>query len=265
MPLLLPPSLEDGVSLLKGAPTMKENPMSRSLTLSIAAVGLLLSGAAIAQAVPPAGSPMRENARPEMTRAAVQERAAQMFARLDANTDGKIDAADRVARNAARNAARNTGQTTAQATDRTSARFARLDTNADGAISAEEFAAPGNPRRGRMGAGRAAADGEVRAEARAEARPEGQRGMRRMARQGDRRGAMGNARAVLGQADTDNDGTVSQGEFSAAMLARFDAADADANGIVSPEERRAARPEGRRGGQTDGRRNPMHGQRGSSG
>lgn len=231
--------------------------MTRTLTLSIVSVGLLLSGAAIAQAVPPAGSPLRdsvrENARPEMTRAAVQERATQMFARLDANTDGKIDTADR--------AARNTGQTTAQTTERTSARFARLDTNSDGAISAEEFAATGDPRRGRMGAGRAAADGE----ARAEGRPEGQRVMRRMARQGDMRGPMGNARALLGQADTDNDGTVSQGEFSAAMLARFDAADADSNGIVSPEERRAARPEGRREGRPEGRRNPMHGQRGSSG
>lgn len=53
-----------------------------------------------------------------------------------------------------------------------------------------------------------------------------------LAQEGPRGGRMG---------DTDNDGRVSQAEFTAAALARFDAVDANRDGTVSTEERQAAR------------------------
>src|SRR3546814_19928720 len=57
------------------------------------------------------------------TRAEVQSKAAEMFARLDANKDGKLDAADRAAKRAERQAKR----------------FARLDADGDGSISKAEW------------------------------------------------------------------------------------------------------------------------------
>ena len=197
--------------------------MTRTLTFSIATAALLLSGVAYAQttAQPAATAerPARE-ARPDMTRDTVQERATQMFARLDVNSDGKIDAADGAERSGERNAAR----------------FERTDTNGDGAISAEEFAAMGDMRRNRMGGRNDAAAGE---------QPAGREA--RSGRRGGGGGGMGHARALLGQADADGDSAVTRAEFSAAMIARFDAADANNDGTVSREERRAARPEARGG------------------
>ena len=43
------------------------------------------------------------------------------------------------------------------------------------------------------------------------------------------------------RADTDGNGSISQAEFQAAALARFDKADANGDGTVTSEERRAAR------------------------
>ena len=177
--------------------------MTKTLTISLAAGALLLAGTAVAQTTPAAPAA-------EMTRDAAQQRAAQMFTRLDANADGQIDAADRQART--ENRAEN--------------RFDRLDANSDGAISRTEFAAIGAMRGdGRRGRG-------------------GNRGGR-----GEGRGG-----AMIGNADADSNGTVTQAEFNSAVLARFDAADANDDGVVSREERRAARPEGMRRGGGDGRR-----------
>ena len=143
-------------------------------------------------------SPAARGPMAEMTRDAAQQRAAQMFARLDANADGQIDTADR------QNRAEN--------------RFDRIDANSDGSISREEFAA--------MGA------------------------MRGEGRRGGRGGRMGRGADMIGAADADSNCAVTQAEFASAALARFDAADANDDGTVSREERRAARPEGGR----DGRR-----------
>jgi EF hand domain-containing protein len=87
----------------------------RKLTLSLIAGATVLAagGASFAQPAPAA--------RPEMTRAAVEQRAAQIFDRLDANHDGKLDQADRA--------------------ERQKARFDRVDSNHDGAVSYAEFTA----------------------------------------------------------------------------------------------------------------------------
>jgi Ca2+-binding EF-hand superfamily protein len=210
--------------------------MTRTLTFSIASAALLLSGVAYAQTsaqttVQPAAQTERpaRTARPDMTREAVQERATQMFARLDVNSDGKIDAADRAERSG----------------ERTAARFERADTNGDGTISTEEFAAARDMTRNRMGNRMAARNESAGGE---------QRG-----------GGMGQSRGLLGQADGDGDSAVTQAEFSAAMIARFDAADANNDGTVSSEERRAARPEARGGQRGEGRRDRMRRQRETNG
>ena len=51
----------------------------------------------------------------------------------------------------------------------------------------------------------------------------------------------GNAAAMIARLDSDKDGKVSLAELSARTLAMFDRADANHDGIVTPEERQAAR------------------------
>jgi Ca2+-binding EF-hand superfamily protein len=184
--------------------------MRKTLVICFTTAALLTGGAALAQA--PERGAMRGA---EMTRDSVEQRAAQSFARMDVNSDGKLDAGDRAAR--------------------ANARFDAVDTNGDGAISREEFAAMRETRQDR------------RAERRA-ARPEGApEAGKRMATRGPGmvgpRGRMGRGMAMLEQADSDNDGAISQAEFSAAALARFDAADKDGDGTVTREERREAQPQ----------------------
>lgn len=87
----------------------------RKLTLSLiaGAAAVAFGGGAYAQEAP---APQRE-----MTRAAAEQRADQIFDRLDANHDGKLDQADREARQRIR--------------------FDRVDTNHDGQVSYAEFTA----------------------------------------------------------------------------------------------------------------------------
>ena len=51
----------------------------------------------------------------------------------------------------------------------------------------------------------------------------------------------GHLLGMRGNGDANSDGTLTQGEFTAAALARFDAADADNNGTVTAAERKARR------------------------
>ena len=90
----------------------------RKLTLSLVAgaAAIAFGGAAYAQEAPAPQAPQRE-----MTRAAAEQRADQVFDRLDANHDGKLDQADREARQ--------------------KIRFDRIDANNDGEVSYAEFTA----------------------------------------------------------------------------------------------------------------------------
>jgi hypothetical protein len=176
----------------------------RKLTLSIGAA--LLATAGVALAAPQiAGA-----ARADMTRAQVQANAAERFAKMDVNGDGKLDTADRAARQAKA--------------------FDRIDADNNGAISRDEFAARRGERAARQGvqAGRHGMGGADMPGHRMGGKRGGHGGMR---------GGMGMAKA----ADTNNDGAISQAEFTAGALKRFDGADADRNGTVTQAERQAGR------------------------
>jgi Ca2+-binding EF-hand superfamily protein len=174
----------------------------RRLTFSLmAAAAVLTVGGAASAQSAPA--PQRE-----MTRAAVEQRAERTFARLDANRDGKIDTADRAVRQ--------------------KARFDRIDANRDGQLSYAEFTAM----RGQRDHKRADATNE-----------HGRRGQH-FARRGGHRFAM---RGFAGRggmvrlADADKDGAITQAEFQAAALSRFDRLDGNHDGTVTRDEAKAAR------------------------
>jgi EF hand len=103
----------------------------------------------------------------------------------------------------------------ARMAERRAAMFDRLDADKNGQISRKEFAArPAGEKQGkrghRMGMG--------------------------MGMWGERGGAM-----MMQRADANSDGRITQAEFTAAALARFDRTDADRNGEVTAAERKAMR------------------------
>lgn len=163
----------------------------------------LLAGAAAIAVSGTALAQGRQAPQGDLTRPQAQQHAAQMFDRLDVNGDGTLDAADREAQR--------------------KARFDRLDNNSDGAISYDEFTAARTSR------------GE---------RPEGVRGQRGSHR-GERMGLHGmrgmGMRGPGRMSGVDGDRATTRAEFEAAMLARFDAADANKDGTVTAAERKAQR------------------------
>lgn len=186
-------------------------------------ITLLTLGAALV-AAPVLAAPGGADRNATQTRAEAETRAAGMFARMDANKDGKLDATDRAAKR----------------TEMQAKMFERLDANKDGNISKAEWDQHGADR-----AARRAERGEKRADA-GEAGDGKRHAMRgHHGKRGGHRGMM-----VMGKADTDGDKAISQAEFLTAALARFDAADANRDGQVTPEERKAQRDawRARRGG-----------------
>lgn len=187
--------------------------MKKTITIALAAAGLTIGGAAIAQ-----DRPERPDRGADMSRADAEARAAAAFARMDANSDGVLDTADREARQRAR--------------------FDRMDADGNGQVSYEEMQAAREGQREARQARRAEA-GERRGEA---GERRGRRGAHRMAMRGAGPQMMGQR---LRQADTDGDNAISQAEFTAAALARFDRVDANSDGTVTAEERQAQRSERR--------------------
>jgi Tfp pilus assembly protein PilV len=174
-------------------------------------ISLLTIGAAlVATPVLAAPGDAKGDADRAMTRAEAQTRAAERFAKMDVNNDGKIDAADRAAKRA----------------DMQAKRFASLDANGDGSISRAEWDNQNADRAAKRTA-RAAA-GETR---------DGKRqAMRGPGKRGGQHGMGG--RMMRG---TDGNKAISLAEFQTAALARFDAADANKDGVVTAEERQAQR------------------------
>lgn len=162
----------------------------------------LIAGAAVVTASGAALAQNRPAPAPDMTRAAAEQRAVEAFAKIDVNSDGKIDTADREARQ--------------------KARFDRIDADNNGAVSFAEFTAK-----------RSRPDGESAGR--------GERDGQRMGMRGGRGMRGGHHMGLRGNAEVNQDGAVTQAEFTAAALVRFDAADADSNGTVTAAERKAQR------------------------
>lgn len=214
----------------------------KTLLLGLSAAALTIGGVACAQA-PANNAPANQKPRMErprmdadgdgvITRAEAQARATELFAKLDVNKDGKLDKADRELMHQ----------------QRREKMFAKLDTNGDGSISKAEFMADRGPEgRGPGGPGPDGMDGPPPPP------PGGEHdGMRpgmhggKMGRGGHHGGPgrFGGPRGGMmmeKQADTNNDGAVTQAEFVAAALKRFDAQDTNHDGKVTTEERAAAR------------------------
>ena len=176
--------------------------------LSVIALAAV-AGAATAQ-VPPAGAAAPYQARGEanrqMTRAEfVDTRVARLTA-LDANRDGTVSVEERQAGMQARQA------------ERADARFAKLDANADGSISRAEF-----------DAGHAA-------------RPDrGPRAERAGNRGGARHAMRGSGRSgAEGRGPGRERGPVVISDVAAKLGERFDKMDANRDGVISADERRAA-------------------------
>jgi Ca2+-binding EF-hand superfamily protein len=186
----------------------------KRMTLGLSIAALILASAGYA-----AEEHMRA-AQPE-TRADARARAEHLFDKLDLNHDGKLDKADRAIR--------------------INEMFDRFDANHDGAISRDEFAAahehmhehmmdhdqpgpgPGHPDKDRAG------------------HPDGDDHGGHMGHWGhDHREPGGLVMLILQRADPGHTGTVSRDGFVGAALSLFDQADTNHDGILTPDEHRAA-------------------------
>lgn len=183
--------------------------------LLIGGAVLLASAAGVAQVAPSVPSAMPAKVQ---TRAEVQAKVAEHFAKVDSNRDGVITKAEA---DAAAQAFR--GKWAERAKDRRDDRgdrmFERLDSNRDGAVSRAEWDAGQAQREQRM----ASHDGDGR-------------------RDGNTRGRMHGMGGFSGQmfemADANKDGRLTLQEAQAAALRHFDMADANRDGQITPDERR---------------------------
>ena len=189
----------------------------KKMVLLSAAAAALLAGPSLAQVGRADAGP-----RPEMTRASVEAKVRDAFARVDANRDGFVTEAEaKTLREAAR------AERQGERGERRAALFDRLDANKDGAISRAEFDAPRGDRAEKRG---------ERREARGE--------------RGPRRGGHGFIRfggKAFERFDGNKDGRVSLQEATEQALARFDRIDANRDGTISADERRASFQARRRG------------------
>lgn len=179
---------------------------------------LLALGAALTT-VPAMAMPGGPKGDAEWTRAEAQTQAAEMFAKMDVNGDGKWDSTDRAAQRA----------------QRQEARFAALDANKDGSVSKAEW--------DQHGADRLAKSQERRAERASRGAPDAAKAATDGKKPGMRGhfGRKGGGHYGMGRGGPRGDQSVTQAEFIAQSLARFDKLDANKDGKVTREERVAAR------------------------
>ena len=188
--------------------------MNKYLLAGAAAVGVASFGPALAQSAgeqAQANAPHRADAAQVHTRADMQARVAEHFARVDADRDGFVTKAE-----AASAAQGMRTRIRERIGERRELMFERLDANRDGVISRAEFDAAQAQRRQRLAGG-----------------DKGQhRGMHAMRMFGGR---------MFEAADANNDGRVSLQEAQATALRHFDMADANRDGQVTRDERRQMR------------------------
>ena len=187
--------------------------------LLIGGAALLASAAAVAQ-IAPAPAPQAKAAKVH-TRADVQAKVTEHFAKLDTNRDGSVTKAEA---DRARAALR--GQFAERRKERRENRrenaFERIDANRDNAISRAEWDAHAAQREQRIASRDRNGDG----------RPD----RRRMHRGGHGMAALGGH--MFDMADSNRDGRVTLQEAQTAALRHFDMADANRDGQITPDERR---------------------------
>ena len=193
-------------------------PNARRLKARHLALGLTLAATALAGTAWADQATKRPAPPAEITRAEAQNRAMAAFTQADVNKDGKLDRADFEARREARR----------------TAMFDRLDTDKNGQLSRAEFTATPRGPEGREGWGHGRRRDGEREPGRGPGHHFGHRGP---GGHGGPDGPGGPTRF----ADGNKDGAVSQGEFVAAALQRFDSMDANKDGKVTAQERQAAR------------------------
>ena len=156
----------------------------------------LIGAAALGLVMVPALAQDRGGKAGPVTRADVEARVKDRFAKIDANRDGSVTPAEM--------------RTHAQGkkAERRDKRFDALDANNDGAVSKSEFDAAPVANEGKR-----------------------KRGMRMMRA----------ARGMWKAADVNGDGQISLTEALARPLERFDRADTNRDGVMTPDERKAAR------------------------
>ena len=133
------------------------------------------------------------------------------FTKMDVNNDGTLNQADRAAK--------------------VKEHFATMDADKNGAVSEPEFVAAHEARMAKR---------EDRRELRSERKGPGHKGHRMGGR------GKGGGMRMLTMADTNGDKSVTQAEFRAAAEARFAKSDANNDGSISADERKAQR-QGMRG------------------
>ncbi len=172
---------------------------------ALTGISLLAATAAIAQHDERNSAPM--------TRAEVSQKSTERFQKMDVNGDGALDLADRELRR--------------------EQRTAKVDTDGNGATSDAERKAMREARQERRGERPEARGAQTERRGEGKRANRGERGMR------GGKGRMGGG--MMMHADANGDGRVTLQEFQAQALERFDRADADKNGTVTAEERKAAR------------------------
>ena len=153
-----------------------------------------------------------------LTRAEAEAHAKAMFVKLDVNKDGKLDQADRAARHAEKHAQM----------------FDRLDANKDGSISKAEWDQADAARQAKR------AEWKAKRGERAGAPGNGAERHAMRGHHGGKRGGHGGPGGWM-KADANGDKAISQAEFVAGALARFERMDANKDGKVTAEERQAMR------------------------
>jgi hypothetical protein len=195
---------------------------SRMKRLLVGGSVLLASAAAIAQVAPRAApqAPTLPMAAKVHTRAEVQAKVAEHFAKVDANHDGMVTKAEA---DAAAQAFR--GNWVERAKDRRDDRgdrmFERLDSNRDGSVSRAEWDA-----------------GQAQREQRIASHDRDGDGRRDAHKRGGMHGMSGFSGHMFEMADANKDGRVTLQEAQAAALRHFDMADANRDGQITPDERK---------------------------
>ena len=214
----------------------------------VIAAASMLAGTALAQTAPAPPAPSAPMGHPERdritTRAEVVEKVRGHFGKLDSNKDGSVTREEVMSGHMdlgkrfkelhgdhAKGGAPHVMMLDGPMGD-PNAVFDRLDANKDGSISREEFAKGREKRIERRIVMR-----ELRKDG--AGAPKDGKEVRKHVMRMHGRGPFGAHMIVM--ADTDKDGKITQAEAEALALRHFDEMDANKDGQVTPEERRAGR------------------------